>query len=120
VVTIQVDPDRLRQVLWNLLTNAVKFTPSGGAVRLTVQPSAGGGVEIAVSDTGRGVSPEFLPFIFERFRQADSRAIREHGGLGLGLSIARNIVEMHGGTIHATSEGEGRGATFSVHLPAPS
>jgi signal transduction histidine kinase len=119
VVTIQADADRLRQVLWNLLANAVKFTPSGGLVEVGVRPLPGAGVEISVSDSGRGIAPAFLPFIFERFRQADSRAIREHGGLGLGLSIVRNLVEMHGGTIHATSGGEGQGATFCVRLPAP-
>ena len=119
VETIQGDPDRLQQVLWNLLTNAVKFTPPGGSVDVSVAPIPGGGIEIAVTDTGRGIPPEFLPFIFERFRQADTRVIREHGGLGLGLSIVRNIVEMHGGTIVASSEGERRGATFAVRLPAP-
>jgi signal transduction histidine kinase len=119
VVTIQADADRLPQVLWNLLTNAVKFTPNGGSVDVTVVPLPGGGVEIAVIDTGRGIAPEFLPFIFERFRQADTRAVREHSGLGLGLSIVRNIVEMHGGTIHAKSAGDGQGATFCVRLPAP-
>jgi signal transduction histidine kinase len=116
-VAFQGDPDRLQQVLWNLLTNAVKFTPSGG--RLDVAVSATGGyVEITVADTGRGIAPDFLPYIFERFRQADSRFTREHGGLGLGLSIARHIVEMHGGTIQAESKGEGQGATFRVRLPA--
>jgi signal transduction histidine kinase len=119
VETIQADPDRLPQVLWNLLTNAVKFTPAGGSVDVSVGPVAGGGIEIAVTDTGRGIPPEFLPFIFERFRQADSRVVREHGGLGLGLSIVRNIVEMHGGTIQASSDRERLGATFSVRLPAP-
>jgi signal transduction histidine kinase len=117
VGAICADPDRLRQVLWNLLSNAVKFTPAGGrvdvrAVRLD------GVVEITIADTGRGISAEFLPFIFERFRQADNPSTREQGGLGLGLSIACNIVEMHGGTIHAESAGEGRGATFRVRLPA--
>jgi signal transduction histidine kinase len=119
VVSIQADEDRLRQVLWNLLANAVKFTSPAGSVNLIVSALPEGGVEISVADTGPGIKPEILPFIFERFRQGDSRSIREHGGLGLGLSIARNIVEMHGGTIHAKSEGEGKGATFSVRLPAP-
>jgi PAS domain S-box-containing protein len=113
----QGDPDRLQQVLWNLLTNAVKFTPRGGRLDVNVT-TAGNHIEIAVTDTGRGISPDFLPFIFERFRQADSRFTREHGGLGLGLSIARHIVEMHGGTIQAESKGEGQGATFRVYLPA--
>jgi signal transduction histidine kinase len=120
VTTIQADEDRLRQVLWNLLANAVKFTPAPGAIDLNVCALQDGGVEISVVDTGLGITPEILPFIFERFRQGDSRSIREHGGLGLGLSIARNIVEMHGGTIHAASDGPGKGATFSVRLPAPS
>jgi signal transduction histidine kinase len=119
VTIVHADKDRVPQILWNLLTNAVKFTATGGSVELTIAPLAGGGVEIAVTDTGRGIAPEFLPFIFERFRQADSGAVREHGGLGLGLSIVRTIVEMHGGTIHATSAGEGQGARFSVRLPGP-
>jgi signal transduction histidine kinase len=118
VDTISADPDRLRQVLWNLLSNAVKFTPAGGTVEVRAATGAGG-IEIEVIDNGRGISSEFLPFIFERFRQADHPFTREQGGLGLGLSIARNIVEMHGGTIHAESDGEGRGATFRVRLPSP-
>jgi PAS domain S-box-containing protein len=116
-LALQGDPDRLQQVLWNLLTNAVKFTPTSGRVDVDVR-SSDNAVEIIVTDTGRGIDPAFLPYIFERFRQADSRFTREHGGLGLGLSIARHIVEMHGGTIHAESAGEGRGATFRVRLPA--
>src|SRR5436190_7127437 len=119
VTIVHADKDRVPQILWNLLTNAVKFTATGGSVELTIAPLAGGGVEIAVTDTGRGIAPEFLPFILERFPQADSGAVREHGGLGLGLSIVRTIVEMHGGTIHATSAGEGQGARFSVRLPGP-
>ena len=90
--------------------------PSDVDVVVTALP---GGVEISVVDTGLGIAPDILPFIFERFRQGDSRSVREHGGLGLGLSIARNIVEMHGGTIHAASDGDGKGATFSVRLPVP-
>jgi signal transduction histidine kinase len=120
VTVILADPDRLRQVLWNLLANAVKFTQPTGTVDLIISPIPDGGVEISVVDTGVGIPREILPFIFERFRQGDSGSIREHGGLGLGLSIARNIVEMHGGTIHATSAGSGQGATFSVRLPKPS
>jgi len=110
------DPERLQQVVWNLLNNAVKFTPPGGRidVRLT---HADGKSTIVVSDTGRGIPAAFLPHIFERFRQADSRFSREHGGLGLGLAIAREIVETHGGIIYAASGGEGRGASFSVALP---
>jgi PAS domain S-box-containing protein len=117
VQAVQADPDRLQQVLWNVLTNAVKFTPSGGTIDVSIA-ALDAEVEIVVSDTGRGIDPAFLPYIFERFRQADSRFTREYGGLGLGLSIARNIVEMHGGTIHAESEGQGHGSTFRIRLPA--
>jgi signal transduction histidine kinase len=113
---LHADGDRLRQVIGNLLANAVKFTPSGGRVDVSAE-AVDGGVEIAVADTGRGIPSAFLPFIFDRFRQADSRFTREHGGLGLGLSIARNLVEMHGGTIEASSDGDGHGATFRVRLP---
>jgi len=112
------DYDRLQQVLWNLLTNAVKFTPNGGRVHVTAE-AVGADVEIVVTDSGRGIDPAFLPHVFERFRQADVRFTREQGGLGLGLSIARSIVEMHGGTIHAESRGPGEGATFRVRLPSP-
>jgi signal transduction histidine kinase len=118
VGAVTADQDRLRQVLWNLLTNAVKFTPSGGLIEVRVMPIETGGVEITVADSGRGIAPDFLPFIFDRFRQADSRSVREHGGLGLGLSIVRSLVEMHGGTVHAKSDGEGKGAMFSVRLPS--
>jgi CheY-like chemotaxis protein/anti-sigma regulatory factor (Ser/Thr protein kinase) len=110
------DPDRLQQVVWNLLTNAVKFTPKGGRVQVRLE-RVNSHVEIVVSDTGAGIGPEFLPFIFERFRQGDSRFSREHGGLGLGLAITKSLVEMHGGTIQASSEGAGRGTTFRVRLP---
>jgi signal transduction histidine kinase len=110
------DPDRLQQVVWNLLSNAVKFTPRGGRIQLRVD-HVDSHVQMAVSDTGQGVKPEFLPHIFERFRQADSRFSREHGGLGLGLSIVRELVELHGGGVWATSDGPGKGATFWVRLP---
>ena len=113
---IQADPDRLQQVVWNLLSNAIKFTPEGGSVALRVA-AAGMHVEILVRDSGVGIAPEFLPFVFERFRQADARLNREFGGLGLGLSIARHLVELHGGSLSAHSEGLGRGATFRVLLP---
>jgi signal transduction histidine kinase/CheY-like chemotaxis protein len=110
------DPDRLQQVLWNLLSNAVKFTPKGGNVQVRLE-RVSSHVEIVIADTGQGISPEFLPFVFDRFRQADSTLTRAHGGLGLGLAIVWNLVEMHGGTVHADSPGEGLGATFTVKLP---
>lgn len=113
---VQGDAGRLQQVLWNLLSNAVKFTPRGGRIQVTLA-RVDSRVEIAVSDTGRGIAPEFLPHLFERFRQADGSTTRRFGGLGLGLSIARNLVELHGGAIEARSDGEGRGATFIVQLP---
>jgi PAS domain S-box-containing protein len=113
------DPDRLQQVAWNLLSNAVKFTPSGG--RVTVKVSAAPStVNVVVSDTGIGIDADLLPYIFDRFRQADSSTTRVHGGLGLGLAIVRHLVELHGGVVHAASEGAGRGATFTVSLPAAS
>ena len=110
------DPDRLQQVLWNLVTNAVKFTPRGGRVQVRVERVASH-VELIVSDTGAGISADFLPHVFERFRQAEAGTTRKTGGLGLGLSIVRHIVEMHGGTVQADSAGEGQGATFCVQLP---
>jgi PAS domain S-box-containing protein len=110
------DADRLQQVFWNLLSNAIKFTPREGSVEVRLA-RAGDCAEVSVRDTGAGISAEFLPHIFERFRQADGAITREHGGLGLGLAIARHLVELHGGTIHAESEGEGRGSTFTVSLP---
>ncbi len=111
------DADRLQQVVWNLLSNAVKFTPSGGSVEVRVERAAGH-VRIRVSDTGKGISPDFLSHVFDRFRQADSSTTRTHGGLGIGLAIVRHIVEMHGGTVSAASPGPGQGATFVVSLPA--
>jgi PAS domain S-box-containing protein len=119
VTRVSGDPDRLQQVIWNLLTNAVKFTPKGGRVELRVAP-VNSHVEIAVADNGVGINPDFLENVFERFRQADGGITRKSGGLGLGLSIVRHIVEMHGGTVDAFSEGEGRGATFRVRLPVAS
>ncbi len=113
---ISGDANRLQQVVWNLLSNAVKFTDSGGRVCVKVS-QVGPAVEISVSDTGQGISKEFLPYVFDRFRQADSTTTRQHGGLGLGLAIARHLVEIHGGTIRAESLGEGRGATFTIRLP---
>ncbi|MGE5814783.1 MAG: ATP-binding protein, partial [Acidobacteriota bacterium] len=116
-LALNADRDRLQQVLWNLLNNAVKFTPSGGTITVNAQAGADG-IEISVADTGRGIPATLLPHVFERFMQGDTRLGREHRGLGLGLSIARNIVEMHGGTISADSEGEGKGAVFRVNLPS--
>jgi PAS domain S-box-containing protein len=113
---IRGDPERLQQIVGNLLTNAVKFTPEGGLVEVVVR-RAGGHVEIAVSDTGRGIAPEFLPHVFKRFRQAEGGITRHHGGLGLGLTITRHLVELHGGTVEASSPGDGLGATFVVRLP---
>jgi PAS domain S-box-containing protein len=110
------DPDRLQQVVWNLLSNAVKFTSKGGRVQLRVE-CVNSHVEIVVSDTGVGIRADFLPHVFDRFRQADSGTTRKTGGLGLGLAIVRHIVELHGGTVQAASAGEGEGATFRVRLP---
>jgi signal transduction histidine kinase/ActR/RegA family two-component response regulator len=110
------DPARLQQVVWNLLSNAVKFTPVGGRVEVTLDRT-GDEVRVSVRDEGCGISPEFLPYIFDRFRQAETGPARRHGGLGLGLAIARELVQMHGGTIRAASGGEGRGSVFTVALP---
>ncbi|HSD47212.1 MAG TPA: ATP-binding protein, partial [Pyrinomonadaceae bacterium] len=110
------DANRLQQVIWNLLSNAVKFTHSGGRVMVKVA-QANHAVEISVTDTGQGIAREFLPYVFDRFSQADSTTTRHHGGLGLGLAIARHLVEIHGGTIRAQSRGEGEGATFTITLP---
>jgi len=114
-----IDSARIQQVVWNLLSNAIKFTPSGGVIRLR-SVAANGGVVISVSDSGVGIRRAFLPFVFDRFRQADSGPTREHAGLGLGLSIVRHLVELHGGRATAESEGENRGTTFTVWLPATS
>ena len=103
-------------MVWNLVSNAVKFTPRGGRVQVQVIP-VNSHVEIVVSDTGIGMPAEFIPHVFERFRQAEGGTTRRHGGLGLGLAIARHMVEMHGGTIDASSDGEGKGSTFRVKLP---
>ncbi len=116
-LTIRGDPDRLHQIAWNLIANAIKFTPSGGEVSVELTSHAGH-VTLTVRDSGIGMPPEFLPYAFERFRQADSSTTRTHSGVGLGLAIVHHLVELHGGTIHARSEGAGRGATFVVELPA--
>ena len=109
------DPGRLRQVVWNLVSNAIKFTPEGGRVEVELGRE-GPNVKVEVRDTGRGISPDFMPYLFERFRQADTASGRRHGGLGLGLALVRHLVEAHGGTVEAESAGEGRGATFTVRL----
>jgi CheY-like chemotaxis protein len=117
------DAKRLQQVVWNLLTNAVKFTPSGGTVELRLSAvdvtdsSSPNYVQITVSDTGKGISKEFLPYVFDRFRQADGSITRADSGLGLGLAIVRHLVELHGGTVTAESPGKDKGATFTVKLP---
>jgi signal transduction histidine kinase/CheY-like chemotaxis protein len=110
------DASRLQQIVWNLLSNAIKFTDAGGRVGVRLERS-GSFAQVRVSDTGHGISPDFLPFIFDRFRQADGSITRTHGGLGLGLAIVRNLVELHGGTVKAESAGEGFGATFIITLP---
>ena len=110
------DAQRLQQVVWNLLSNAVKFTPSGGSVQVRLR-RRDVRLEIEVSDTGQGIAPEFLPYVFDRFRQADGSSTRKHGGLGLGLAIVRHITELHGGSVSADSRGKGQGATFTVSLP---
>jgi len=116
-MVIAGDPDRLQQVVWNLLSNAVKFTPAGGRVEVKLD-RAECGVDLVVIDTGAGIAPEFLPRVFDRFSQADASTRRTHGGLGLGLSIVRHLVELHGGGVEAWSEGVGLGARFTVRLPA--
>jgi len=113
-----LDPNRFQQVIWNLVQNAVKFTPAGGAVEVRLR-YLNEQAEIEVSDTGVGIAPEFLPFVFDRFRQADGSLTRKHGGLGLGLAIVRSLVEMHGGTVGVESAGEGQGSTFKITLPPP-
>ncbi len=116
---VQGDPDRLQQVVWNLLSNAIKFTPPGGCIEVVITRSEKppGYIQLQVRDTGMGISPEFLPYVFDRFRQADSTSTRAYSGLGLGLAIVRHLVELHGGTVEAKSPGEGQGAAFIVELP---
>jgi CheY-like chemotaxis protein len=114
--TVSGDPSRLQQVVWNLLANAVKFTNRGGQVKVSLE-RVDSHVELTVKDTGQGITPDFLPFVFDRFRQADGSTTRMHGGLGLGLAIVRHLVELHGGTVRAESAGSGQGAAFNVQLP---
>src|SRR5262249_39851647 len=116
---VAADAARLQQVIWNLLSNATRFTPAGGSVVLSVRESNSSMI-VEVRDTGIGIPKELLPRVFERFWQADGTTTRSQGGLGLGLALARHIAELHGGEIHATSEGPDRGSTFSVALPARS
>jgi len=115
-ISIPGDPVRLQQVVWNLLSNAIKFTPRGGRVQIRSE-RVNSHLEIVVSDTGQGIPPDFLPHVFDRFRQADQKTSRQHGGMGLGLAIVRHLVELHGGTVQATSAGVGHGSTFTVQLP---
>lgn len=115
--TVKCDPDRIQQVVWNLLTNAVKFTPAGGRIKISLTHEAAAFMKITVSDTGIGINQNFLPYVFDRFRQAHGTSTRKHGGLGLGLSLVRHLVEMHGGTVTAESKGEGQGSTFTLLLP---
>jgi signal transduction histidine kinase len=116
IETVSGDAGRLQQVIWNLLANAIKFTPAGGRVGVFIEP-AKDQIEVRVVDTGQGISPDFLPHVFERFRQADDATMGRHTGLGLGLAIVRQLVDLHGGTVHAASQGVGRGATFTLCLP---
>jgi signal transduction histidine kinase/CheY-like chemotaxis protein len=117
-VTIRGDADRLQQVFWNLLSNAVKFTPEGGLISVRLERSSTH-VAVTVTDSGVGMEPHFIPMVFDRFRQADQTVTRGHGGLGLGLSIVKHLVELHGGTVRASSPGPGKGSTFTVSLPIP-
>jgi PAS domain S-box-containing protein len=114
--SVSGDPNRLQQIIWNLVLNAIKFTPLKGTVRVRLE-RGDSNAQIVISDTGVGIKAEFLPHVFDRFRQADSSYTRSHGGLGLGLAIVRHLVELHGGTVHAESDGEGKGSTFIVRLP---
>ncbi|HEX8144900.1 MAG TPA: ATP-binding protein [Pyrinomonadaceae bacterium] len=115
-VTISGDPDRLQQVVWNLLSNSIKFTGTNGVVKIVLKQEAGE-AQVVISDTGIGIREEFLPHVFDRFRQADSTSTRAYGGLGLGLALVRHVTELHGGTVSAESPGEGQGATFTLKLP---
>jgi signal transduction histidine kinase len=114
--SIRADPDRLQQIVLNLLSNAIKFTAAGGQITLSAE-SDGGFVTLRVSDTGAGIAPDLLPHVFERFWQADTSPTRKHSGIGLGLTISRQLVELHGGTIEVASAGEDQGTTITVRLP---
>jgi signal transduction histidine kinase len=115
-VYVAGDAPRLQQAVWNLLSNAVKFSANGGTIELELDKTDSH-ARISVTDNGIGIEPDFLPYVFERFRQADGSSTRAYGGLGLGLAIVRHIVEMHGGLVRANSKGKGRGATFTIELP---
>jgi signal transduction histidine kinase len=117
VPTVSADQDRLLQIIWNLLSNAVKFTERGGTVTLRIARE-GAYVQLSVTDTGMGIEPEFLPQVFERFKQADASSARRHGGLGLGLALVRELAELHGGSVRVKSDGPLQGSTFTVLLPA--
>src|SRR5262249_6792040 len=117
--TVSGDAERLQQVVWNLLSNAVKFAPNGGRVEVRLE-AANPPAETIFTDTGQGIKPDFLPYVFDHCRQENGGMNRQQGGLGLGLAIVRHIVELHGGTVHAASEGLGKGATFTVALPTAS
>jgi signal transduction histidine kinase/ActR/RegA family two-component response regulator len=114
--TIMGDAERLQQVVWNLLSNAIKFTPTGGRIEVRAR-SGPEFADVMITDSGKGIPAEFLPYVFDRFRQADSSSTRAHGGLGIGLALVRHLVELHGGTVQARSEGEGKGSTFAIRLP---
>ncbi|MEX2154255.1 MAG: ATP-binding protein [Gemmatimonadaceae bacterium] len=116
-LVVPADPDRLQQVVWNLVSNAIKFSDAGGSVTVAAETTSDDRARLTVSDTGCGIAPEFLPHVFDHFRQQDGSQTRVHGGLGLGLSIVRHIVELHGGSVQAESAGTGRGATFTITLP---
>src|SRR5262249_6177973 len=112
------DPDRLQQIVWNLVSNAIKFTPQGGRVWVELR-RGGPGAQIIVRDTGQGINPDLLPYVFDRFKQGDSSVSRRFGGLGLGLALVKHLLELHGGSVTVESPGEGQGATFTVSLPTP-
>jgi signal transduction histidine kinase len=112
------DAARLRQIMWNLLSNALKFTPAGGRIEVALTSVPGEAI-VVVEDTGEGIAAELIPYIFERFRQGDASVTRRHGGLGLGLAIARHLAEAHGGSLTGASDGPGRGARFTLRLPLP-
>jgi CheY-like chemotaxis protein len=111
------DRPRLQQVIWNLLSNAIKFTPAGGEVRVVIRPRGDSQIDVDVTDTGEGIAPDVLPYVFDRFRQGESGTTRTHSGLGLGLAIVRHIVELHGGQVAVESAGRGQGSTFRLSLP---